>query len=193
MLFRRRIPQDFWAKLRTAAWPSSSFGRSAQYFQKRVLRLPGSPHAIALGVAIGVAVAFTPFFGFHTVIAIGFAFLLGGNLVAAALGSAVANPLTVGFILASTYKLGHIILGGPRFRSVDVPTNLAAKSLHAVWPALKQMIVGAVPLGLLAGLIAYLIVVFATNAFQTMRRERLAARRRARAAVPSAPSMMEKA
>ncbi len=192
MLFRRRTPQDFWAKVRTALWPSSSFGRSAQYFQKRVLRLPGSPHAIALGVAAGVAVAFTPFFGFHTVIAIGVAFLLGGNLVAAALGSAVANPLTVGFILASTYKVGHMILGGPRFRS-DVPANLASRSLHAVWPALKQMIVGAVPLGLVAGLIAYVIVVLATNAFQTMRRERLAARRRARNATPPGPSMMEKA
>ena len=192
MLFRRRTPQDFWTKVRTALWPSSSFGRSAQYFQKRVLRLPGSPHAIALGVAAGVAVAFTPFFGFHTVIAIGVAFLLGGNLVAAALGSAVANPLTVGFILASTYKVGHMILGGPRFRA-DVPANLASRSLHAVWPALKQMIVGAVPLGLVAGIIAYVIVVLATNAFQTVRRERLAARRRARSAAPPGPSMMEKA
>ena len=193
MLFRRRTPQDFWARLRTAAWPRVSFGRSAQYFQKRVLRLPGSPHAIALGVGVGVAVAFTPFFGFHTVIALGLAFLLGGNLVAAALGSAFANPLTAGFILASTYKLGHMMLGGPRFRGIEVPANLAAKSFHAVWPALKQMIVGAVPLGLVAGIIAYVIVVMATRAFRTMRRERLAARRRARGTASAAPTMMESA
>jgi len=191
MLFRRRKPQDVLARLRTAVWPRVSFGRSAQYFRKRVLRLSGTPHAIALGVAIGVAVAFTPFFGFHIIIAIVIAYLLGANLVATALGTAVANPLTLPFILASTYRLGRLFIGGPaRFRDgSDVPANLAEKSLHAIWPVIKPMIVGAIPLGLAAGILAYVVVLLATRAFRAVRVERLAARRREQPPGTSGPKM----
>ena len=180
MLFRSRQQPDLMTRVRTALWPRVSWSRSAQYFRKRVLRLSGSPHAVALGVATGVAVAFTPLLGLHIVIAIVLAFLIGGNLLGAALGTAFANPLTLPFIWASTYRLGRAIVGGPlHFRhGGDVPTNFATKSLYAVWPVIKPMLVGAVPLGLVAGAITYVIVIMATSGFQKMRRERLATRRR---------------
>jgi uncharacterized protein (DUF2062 family) len=182
MLFRRRTVQNPLARLRTALWPTVSVSRSAQYFQKRVMRLAGSPHAVALGVAVGVAIAFTPFLGFHIIIALPIAWLLGANLVAAALGTAVANPLTIPFIWAATYRLGRVFVGGPAHfsRGADVPANLAEKSLHAIWPVIKPMLVGSIPIGLAAGVVAYLMVLAATRGFRAMRAERLAARRRQR-------------
>jgi uncharacterized protein (DUF2062 family) len=179
MLFRRRTQQDTLTRLRTAVWPSVSGSRSVQYFKKRVLRLAGSPHAVALGVGVGVAAGFTPFLGFHIIIALPIAWLLGANLVAAALGTAIANPLTIPFIWASTYRLGRLIVGGPsHFRhGGDVPVNLAEKSLHAIWPVIKPMLVGSIPLGIAAGIVAYVMVLLATRAFRAMRTERLAARR----------------
>ncbi|MEJ0013082.1 MAG: DUF2062 domain-containing protein [Bauldia sp.] len=179
MLFRRRTEEHPIDRLRTALWPRVSFSRSAQYFQKRVMRLTGSPHAVALGVAVGVAIAFTPFLGFHILIALLIAWLLGANLVAAALGTAVANPITIPFIWAATYRVGRIFVGGPRFRSgSDVPSNLAEKSLHAIWPVIKPMLIGSIPIGLAAGVVAYLMVLAATRGFRAVRAERLAARRR---------------
>ena len=191
MLFRRRQQQHPLSRLRVAVWPSVSWSRSAQYFQKRVMRLTGSPHAVAFGFAIGVAVAFTPFLGLHIILGIGIAYLVGANLVAAALGTAVANPLTLPFILASTYRLGRVFVGGPaHFRNgSDVPANLAEKSLHAIWPVIKPMIVGAIPLGLAAGIAAYVVVLLATRAVRTVRTERLAARRREQTPRTGGPRM----
>jgi uncharacterized protein (DUF2062 family) len=183
MLFRSREQPDLTTRLRLAVWPRVSFSRSAQYMKKRVMRLSGSPHAIALGVAIGVFSAFTPLLGLHIVIALVIAFPLGGNLIAAALGTAFANPLTIPFIWASTYKLGRALIGGPHFRGGgDMPRNFAEQSLHAIWPVIKPMLVGAVPLGIIAGAIFYVLVFFGTRAFRVMRRERLAARQRQRKA-----------
>ena len=182
MLFRRRVRPDLLARLRVAAWPRHSWSRSARYFAKRVLRLSGSPHAIAAGVAAGAFASFTPFIGFHFIIGFVIALVIGGNLVAAALGTAVGNPLTFPLIWASTYKLGNAILGasGRVIETADFPHNLAEKSFDAFWPVIRPMVVGAVPLGAPTALALYVVVLYSVRAFQTMRHERLAVRRRAR-------------
>jgi uncharacterized protein (DUF2062 family) len=108
--------------------------------------------------------------------------------VAAALGTVVANPITIPFIWAATYRLGRVFVGGPTHfvRGGDVPANLAEKSLHAIWPVIKPMLAGSVPIGLAAGLVAYLMVLGATRGVRAVRAERLAARRRKlRAAHPT--------
>ena len=183
MLFRSREKPDLWTRLRTAVWPRVSWRRSAQYMRHRVLRLSGSPHSVALGVAIGVGVSCTPLIGFHTLLALAIAFLAGGNLIGAALGTVFFNPLTAPFIAAAAFRLGRIFVGGPtRFRSGgDVPANLVDKLIHGAWPWFKQAAVGGIPLGLIAGVITYIIVVTTTSAFQRVRRERLAQRRRQKA------------
>ena len=198
MLFRSRQTPDAWTRFRTAIWPTRSWSRSFTYFKKRVLRLAGSPHAIALGVAIGVAISFTPFLGFHILIALPIAYLIGGNLVASALGTAFANPLTIPFMWAASYRLGRFFVGGPsRFRhGGDVPDlgGFAERSFHAAWPVLKPMIAGSIPLGIIAGIIAYFVVAAATTGFQAMRRERLAAavvRRRTTAEPETKPAPVE--
>ncbi|MCR4282285.1 MAG: DUF2062 domain-containing protein [Bauldia sp.] len=194
MLFRAREKAPLAERLRLALWPRVSWSRSARYMKKRVLRLAGSPYAIAAGVGVGVFSAFTPFLGLHIVIAIILAFLIGGNVVAAALGTTFANPLTLPFIWASTYKVGRVIIGGPHFPGPDdVPANLAEKSVHAIWPVIKPMMVGSIPLGIVAGLIFYVIVFLATRAFQTVRRERLATRRRERSDAAARPTRLEDA
>lgn len=181
MLFRAREKAPLHYRVRLAVWPRVSWSRSLQYMKKRVLRLAGSPYAIAAGVGVGVFSAFTPFLGLHIVIAVVIAFLIGGNLVAAALGTTFANPLTLPFIWASTYKVGHLIVGGPSFAGADdVPANLAEKTIGAIWPVIMPMTIGSIPLGILTGALFYVIVFFATRAFQTMRRERLAEKRRQR-------------
>ena len=67
---------------------------------------PASPNAIALGFACGSMVSFTPLLGLHFILAIVFAYLIRGNLIAALLGTIVGNPITFPFIWGMIYKVG---------------------------------------------------------------------------------------
>ncbi|KQT55309.1 MULTISPECIES: DUF2062 domain-containing protein [unclassified Aureimonas] len=192
MLFRRREPQTFWTKLRTACWPRRSFRRSATYLKKRVLRLNAKPHAIAAGVAAGVLSSFTPFLGFHFLIAFALAFCLSGNMAAAALGCVVGNPLTFPAIWAATYEVGRLILGvSPAPGDAAAPSGLTHalmnRDLAAIWePIVKPMLVGSVPLGLGFAAVAYGVVYLASRSFQRRRAIRLQ-ERRAASALPRGP------
>jgi uncharacterized protein (DUF2062 family) len=182
MLFRRRKRADLWDRIRAFAWPRRSFWRSARYFTKRVLRLTAAPHAVAAGVAAGVFASFLPFVGCHFIIAAIVAWCIKGNIVASAFGTAVGNPITFPFIWAATLGLGQLMLYG---RNPDplVPLQfghlLSKLDFAHFWePLLKPMTVGGIPLGILFGLIFYLLTRSALVAFRERRRIRLAVRAR---------------
>ncbi|MEI2387711.1 DUF2062 domain-containing protein [Breoghania sp. JC706] len=186
MLFQRRNQPNWAERVRIALWPRHSFTRSAKYFAKRVLRLTASPHAVAIGFAAGTFASFTPFVGFHFMLAFFVAFLIGGNMLASALGTAVGNPLTFPFIWASTYRLGHVLLGHDPATAGHHPLKLDLfhQSIDAIWPIFKPMLVGSLPLGFIAGAIAYFIVYGMVRTYQATRREKLSARREATRAEP---------
>ncbi len=180
MLFKRRTPIEFWERFRIWFWPRRSFWRSAKYFAKRVLRLRATPHAIAAGVASGVFISFLPIPGFHVVLAAVVAWCFAANVVASAIGTAFGNPLTFPLIWGTTYELGHLILnGGSTVR--EAPPRLGALlrnlELSQLWePLLKPMTIGAIPLGLLFGLVTYFLTRWTVAAFHARRQARLAAR-----------------
>ncbi|MEX0347628.1 MAG: DUF2062 domain-containing protein [Rhizobiaceae bacterium] len=186
MLFRRRKPADVWEKVRTAVWPRRSFGRSAQYFVKRVLRLTATPHAIAAGVAAGVFASFTPFVGFHFVIAAIVAWAMAGNVIASAFGTAIGNPITFPFIWGATLQTGRFIIHDPHTPGDEMTVGFMLRHFEfsQLWdPVLKPMTVGSIPLGVSAAIIFYLLTRSAARTFREQRRKRLAdrARRRAKA------------
>ena len=181
MLFRSRKPLDFWARWRTAMFPRRSYSRSFQYFKKRVLRLNATPHAIAAGIAAGAFASFTPFLGFHFFLAFAVAYLVAGNMVAAAIGTAVGNPITFPFIFGATYRTGRWILGGPpphaEAATPAIHPHVLKLDFSTIWePLLKPMAVGAVPLGLLCGFVLYVLTRLAVTQFRERRARRLAAR-----------------
>lgn len=181
MLFRQRHQPGFVQRVRQAVWPKSGWRRASSYFMKRVLRLSGSPHAIAAGFAAGVFASFTPFIGFHFVIGFIVAFLIGGNMLAAAFGTAVGNPITFPLIWFSTYEVGSFILG-TNHSNVSYDTlkdSIGELPLEAIVPLLQPMIAGALPLGIVFGALFYAIVWKGVRAYQRARRMRLATRRRA--------------
>ena len=185
MLFRRRDAGSALQRLKTWIWPRVSWRRSTLYFVKRTLRLSGSPYAIAMGVAAGVFVSCTPFIGFHFVLAFAAAWLLGGNLIAAAIGTAFGNPLTFPFIWAATYEFGHLLLRGfGRDAPARLNQDLVNKSLDQLWPVLKPMMVGSIPIGLAGACVSFFLVYNAVRAYPRARRQRLADRREAEATAP---------
>jgi hypothetical protein len=80
---------------------------------RRLHRLRADPHAIAAGFASGVALSCTPLFGLHILLALGLTWLVRGHLVAAAIGTAIGNPLTFPVIVSGAYGVGAAMLGAP--------------------------------------------------------------------------------
>lgn len=182
MLFRRRSQPALGERVRIFFLPRRSYGRSFKYYGKRVLRLSGSPHAVAAGVAAGVAASCTPFIGFHFILSFVIAFIVRGNFLAAAIGTAVGNPLTFPLIWLLDFRLGTWISGlwrdGPPMRlPPDFPQSILTEGWDGIRPLLEPMVIGAIPLGIVVGLVFYVVVRAALTAYQRNRRERLAEKR----------------
>lgn len=177
MLFRRRKRAGWLDRLREFFWPRKGFTRPARYLAKRILRLSASPHAVAAGVAAGTFSAFTPLLGFHVILALALAYLMAGNLLAAALATTIANPLTIPLIALATFRVGEALLG---MKSAEMVTaaelfhRLEHLELSELWqPVLKPMLAGAGLLGIAAAALAYGVTRLAVRSFKARRHARL--------------------
>lgn len=85
--------------------------RAIRYNQIKLLRIVDDPRRVIIGVFIGTLVAFTPFFGFHFLLAPALAWAVGGNLLASLIATTVCNPITFPFIAYAAVSVGRWILG----------------------------------------------------------------------------------
>ncbi|MCF6321499.1 MAG: DUF2062 domain-containing protein [Rhizobiaceae bacterium] len=188
MLFRRKKPAHWHETLRISLWPRRSWARSAAYVTKRILRLTGSPHAISAGVAAGVFASFTPFMGFHFLTAFLVAYIIAGNLLAAALGTFFGNPISFPFIWASTYTTGNFILNrssshtqgglGETLKSLGGNWDQGISSIFShivgIWnPVIKPMLVGSIPVGVSVSVAVYIVTRWLAIKFRDRRNRRL--------------------
>ncbi len=174
MLFGRRNPPPWGEKLRVWLWPRRNWNRSTRYVAYRLWRLRATPHAIALGCAIGVFSSCTPFLGAHFVLAGVLAWVTRSSILASALGTFFGNPLTFPFIWIASYQLGNWALGqDSKVTDIDLTGGIFYMSLDQLLPLLKPMTVGGVPLGILMGTVIYFIVKKASDSYQVrVRRQR---------------------
>ncbi len=85
-------------------------------------------------------------------------------------GPFVGNPLTYPFIWYSTYAIGSYLLGNPGVRKkIDLSSGIFHASLEHLWPILKPMSVGTIPVGLGAAALSYVLVKPAVEAYQRRR------------------------
>lgn len=131
-----------------------------------LLRLNGSPHGIALGFTLGVALSLipVPFLGMFMALAI--APLLRANLPATYFGTAIVNPVTGAPIYFSELWVGATLL------DVQAPSWTVARSFDgAQWLALFAELLPAFGLGglVVAGgvaLISYPLLRLIVSRFQ---------------------------
>jgi uncharacterized protein (DUF2062 family) len=103
-------------------------------------RIPDSPTRIARGVAFGVFTSFSPFFGFHIILALLMAKVLRGNLIAAVAGTAIGNPLTFPFIIGGALKLGTFILGrDPADHDLNRVGHAFREAFQSMWESFKAL------------------------------------------------------
>lgn len=120
MVFKRRDRRAIWQIVLDFFYPRGGWARAFEYVKHRVRRLPDTPPKISRGVAAGVFVSFTPFFGLHFVIAIIIARILRGNILAALMATFFGNPLTFPAIGYVSITLGSWILGLPQGTSLQL-------------------------------------------------------------------------
>ena len=75
----------------------------------KIIKIKDFPESVAIGMAWGVAVSFTPLLGFHLIICYLGTWLMKGNLIAATVGTIIGNPWTFPFIFYLDYKVGTTI------------------------------------------------------------------------------------
>jgi len=110
MLFRPKHPKNPLQKLWSFCIPPPSWRRMSRYYHLRILRLASSDHSIALGMASGCAVSFTPTFGFHILQCFLFCIIFRANFFAAVIASLIGNLWTFPVFMWLSYQLGDFIV-----------------------------------------------------------------------------------
>lgn len=180
MILASRVHKGKASGLRRLVRPAKGHRRTVKYWAKRFLRIRATPHALALGAAVGVFAAFSPALGAHFLFALALAFLLGGNLVAAGLGTAAANPLTFPLMIAGDYEVGHLLFGGShqQLPFSEVMARLTHFEFNGMWDQLiKPLFAGSLVLGVVFAVAVYGVVYFAAKAYGAAKDERRAHRR----------------
>lgn len=109
MVFKRRDKRRPLQVLQHWIYPPGGWRRGLSYITHRVRRLPDPPHRIARGLAVGMFISFTPFFGLHVPLALGMAWLFNGNLIASFLATLIGNPVTFPFVAATALGVGDLL------------------------------------------------------------------------------------
>jgi hypothetical protein len=177
-LFRRRVRASRFRHVREFFWPSLGFRRSSLYLAHRIRRLPDSPYSIAAGLACGTAAAVTPFIGLHVAIGAVFAWLMRANMLAAALGTLVCNPLTFLLILFWLYRFGNWMLGHPAPKTL--PAHITFDYIIHSWHVLLPMCLGAVPTAIGVWILTFVPVRALIAGYQRRRHQRRFALREGR-------------
>lgn len=171
-IFSRRRRLGLSQNLRYLLWPKTGWLRSIRYVGHRLRRLKGSPNSIALGFAWGVAVSFTPFIGAHFILAAMGTWVMGGNLLASAVGTIVGNPWTFPFIWLLSFKLGNYILGFKQH--AEIPADLTMSYIFdSPSLVLLPMIAGGLILGTGAWLVTFWTVRRAVDRYRKIREARI--------------------
>jgi uncharacterized protein (DUF2062 family) len=95
------------------------FRPAVKVIKFRILHVDDTSQRIALGVAVGIWTAFTPFLGLHMFLALAIAALIRANKALAVLFVWITNPFTMFPIYASSYLAGRFLLGRLHHSSVQ--------------------------------------------------------------------------
>jgi len=135
------------------------FEKLFRFIKFKILHLNDSPHRIALGIAIGILVAWSPTIGIQTVIALALAFLLRANKFLAVTFVWISNPLTLIPIYYPNYLVGSVVISF--FRPTDYTNLFSVEFWHNIAEfAVKlglELFVGGLMVGTILALTAYFV------------------------------------
>ncbi|KAF0675540.1 DUF2062 domain-containing protein [Profundibacterium mesophilum] len=142
-MFKRRRPRSHVAAFGRALYPRGGWWRAIRYMGYRLRRLPDPAYKISRGIAAGVFVSFTPFFGLHFLLASGLAWIMGGNILAALLATFFGNPLTFPIIAGTSVELGAALLGVENGQPLHETIGAFSRVSIELWSNAKAVFSGA--------------------------------------------------
>ena len=165
---------------------------SWRHFRERataVLHLDEEPSRLAAGMAAGVFIGVTPFYGLHTLIALGAAYLFRLNKAATITGAWLNLPWFAPFVYAFCLRVGEAVLSGDwsSFSLASVrglaesageylragPRETAGTLWHVVWGMLFHasipMFVGTTLVGSVLAVATYFITLEAVRDVRQLR------------------------
>lgn len=153
-----------------------------------LIRLRGSPQAIAGGFSLGLFIAFTPTIGLQIVLAFFLATALNVNRPAAVLAVWITNPITIPAIFSINYWLGSLIWEGPSVpvvsrRLFELASQLTTLDLWAITDQLSAvaelgmdiiipLVLGSIIAGTLSSILSYFILLRLLNFLVARRAKR---------------------
>ncbi|GIR09614.1 MAG: hypothetical protein CM15mP20_1850 [Alphaproteobacteria bacterium] len=120
-----------------------AFSRTKKYISLSIKRIKGTPQALSLGLATGIAISFTPFIGLHALLAIFISWIIGGSMAAALIGTLFGNPWTFPFIWYLTFEIGQFINYGFLSYEEEFSFKIIKKEISTLLVILKNIIVFA--------------------------------------------------
>jgi uncharacterized protein (DUF2062 family) len=179
LLFARNRRPGFWERTRMAVLPRTGLRRAMRYRMQRIARMGGSPHYLAGGVALGVALALTPWFGLHFVMAVVLARILRVSAPLALAFTLLNNPWTLPIVMIADYELGRLILGDSVMGLPPLDALSWNYLLNEGEALLLPLMAGSTPLAVLGYFGVYWPLRRKVARMQQDRRARLDARRTA--------------
>ena len=120
-----------------------AFSRTKKYISLSIKRIKGTPQALSLGLATGIAISFTPFIGLHALLAIFISWVIGGSMAAALIGTLFGNPWTFPFIWYFTFEIGQFMNYGFISYQQEFSFKIIKKEITTLLVILKNIIVFA--------------------------------------------------
>ena len=120
-----------------------TFSRTKKYISLSIKRIKGTPQALSLGLATGIAISFTPFIGLHALLAIFISWVIGGSMAAALIGTLFGNPWTFPFIWYFTFEIGQFINYGFLSYEEEFSFKVIKKEVSTLLAIIKNIIIFA--------------------------------------------------
>lgn len=137
--------------------------RLKRFFIYRVLHVDDTPHRIALGLAVGIFITWTPTIGFQMILTVALAALLRANKAVGVPFVWISNPFTLLPIYGPNYLVGCWLL---RQKALDLDFLTAARTTggwlarvqawwDATWHVFWPLWLGSAVVGLVLGALSY--------------------------------------
>lgn len=141
--------------------------RDVRSLFRRILHLHESPHRTALAFAVGIFIAFSPTYGFHTAMVVFCTWAFGLNFIALFAGAFINNPWTIVPILGVTLWTGALIMGDSgRLPSLTWEDLSFAGIYHQIMPYAVPFFVGGMVLSIIGGLITYPLALYVISKYR---------------------------
>ncbi len=133
------------------------FFRFKQFIQIYIWKSDELPNKKALACAVGLGIAFSPFWGFHTLLALLLSWVFRLNKILTIGFSTITIPPIIPVIIAAQVSLGGFLLGDKNSVKNIIGNGISPYSILNIG---THLLVGGLLLAVMVGVISYLALLF---------------------------------